>query len=165
MNLQTFFDTAIAGIVAQGGPAFNKADQVCQYRVTMPDGSTRKCAIGQHIPDASYHPSMDKMHALFDIVEGIRSGELMASYARTGKTSIAIAAIPGFLGGIAQKDIRALQGVHDDAAIAYGDFWEGFRDNAAEYARQRGLDATVLSTIPRDAAAPKGWQSVDDSHD
>lgn len=53
---QQFFDNALFGIRAQGGPAYNAGLNKCFYR--MPSGE--KCNFGHNISDKDYKPEMEK---------------------------------------------------------------------------------------------------------
>lgn len=55
MNKQEMFDTAVLGILNQGGISISE-DGICLYR--NPNG--RKCAAGFLIPDEYYYPDMEK---------------------------------------------------------------------------------------------------------
>jgi hypothetical protein len=54
-TLQSAFDTAYNGVIAQGGPSMDEAG-TCLYR--GPNG--RKCSLGHLILDEEYDPNWDK---------------------------------------------------------------------------------------------------------
>jgi hypothetical protein len=54
LTRQEMFDTAYAGIIAQGGPA-TTTNGACRYR--RPSGN--KCAVGHLISDDKYDPDME----------------------------------------------------------------------------------------------------------
>lgn len=74
MTNQEYFDATVAGLRAQGEPAFDGYS--CKYRLTKGD-KTLKCAAGLHIPDGVYHSGMEtNLVDTLDCLRGLGTPEL-----------------------------------------------------------------------------------------
>lgn len=123
---QKLFDTAVRGIVAQGGPALNV--NYCVYRA--PNGN--KCAIGHSIPDADYVRLMEYNTPNLN-------GDLGAKL---------IAKAIGCENDDDARFARELQRkTHDNAAHMDGDFMPIFLRLAREFAVVHNLSTEVLDNV------------------
>lgn len=117
MNHQLFFDTAVAGIIAQGRPSVDNGG-ACVYRTI--DGL--KCALGHVMAEADYRPSFENK------IPGEQSTEHLnrALGLETGEDII-----------FAQD----LQSVHDDFALNPSDkFVANFTSAARSFAMSHELE-------------------------
>ena len=92
LNRQEVLDRAVAGLVAQGGPAFDPEMPGCRY---LDVKANRRCAIGQFIP----------AELEGEVVEEVAVSELLRDYLRVDCPS--------------EKDMRfleELQNTHDSVA-------------------------------------------------
>lgn len=124
MTKQETFDLAVAGVLAQGGPAVTDLGR-CQYRGA---GNT-KCAAGHLIPDALYTRDMDD------------GGQIVTN-------EIARKVILDL--GHDQDLVEALQTAHDEPANAgwRGErYLEAFRAACVRVAAQFGLDAKLVQSL------------------
>lgn len=124
MSLQQLFNTAVAGVIAQGQPSFVSHDKCtddersCRYRLDFTAECSVKCAIGHLIPDENYDPIMDRELNTDNVIAGIG----LSAY------------IP---------ELRALQECHDQAADDV-DFITAFKTNCRKFAERRNLTTEVL---------------------
>lgn len=120
--LQLALNAAVAGVVAQGNPAFDKDAGGCRYRTE--DGM--KCAAGFLIPDEDYDPEMEGKsadhHAVMPYI----------SVPNTFENRDFLVRLQG------AHDTPALQGVRDE------EFVRRFKKMAADVAISFGL------TIPKE---------------
>lgn len=119
MTPQDQFNTAVLGVLAQGGPAVAH-NGACLYRAC--DG--KKCAFGHLIPDDEYVPQMEGRGAVSEKFDSFF--EAHTDYDR----------------GL----IIDLQNAHDSAfAYANGEtFMDSFKDRARKVALKHELDASCL---------------------
>ena len=115
MNRQQFFDTAIAGIIAQGGPSIDDKGN-CLYRA--PDGC--KCALGHLIADEDYDPDFED--------------KVPSTAASSHPLNLAL----GLTTFEDRNFAAALQGVHD-CASKLPDFMPAFIAEAEDFAGRHEL--------------------------
>lgn len=122
MTLQEIFDTAVRGVLLQGGPSIGPAGRVCLLRGDY----GRKCALGHLIPDEAYFRGMEgqpRWYALLALGEQDTCGPVALF-------------------------LDKLRDAHDNAARFDHDFVPGFRRRARELARNHDLSTTVLDEVP-----------------
>lgn len=114
MTAQEVFDTAVAGVIKQGGPAVINGN--CKYRTSF----GRKCAVGHLLTDDIYLSSM----------EGRPIGSLLYIYSELK-----------FLSQHAEL-LESLQKAHDYMLYDYE--LGSFKEKARQIAKQYSLKTTVL---------------------
>lgn len=131
---QKLFDTGVAGIIAQGGPALATDKLSCRYR----GPNNTKCALGHSISDKDYERDMERRSPRFFAGQG--------SWTPAVKIAKAI-------GCEDEGDVdfaRNFQVVHDRVAMENRDnFMPTFLEHARDFAKANGLNTEVL-----DRAAP-----------
>lgn len=133
MTPQEAFDQSTRGIIAQGGPAMTGPHR--SYRAPQPDGTVRKCAAGQLLPDEAYDPAMEgkRAHLFLNKLSPIWGLDL-------------------------QRDkeifLDSLQSAHDEAAkfggkpVELSDFWSAWKTALARVAKEYNLNPAVITEIP-----------------
>lgn len=150
-ELQVMTETAVKGIVAQGGPSARRAssgDVQCLYRLTMPDGACRKCAIGHLIPEGKYDPSFDPQGDKTSSPQGLPITDVIRTFLPDDQIQA----------GRHDYALRQLQAAHDNAASKDGpdaetilldgpEFMDRFRDNIFTYAKSHDLDFDAIDRL------------------
>lgn len=138
MNAQEAFDFSASGIIAQGGPAManvgiTEPKLLCRYRAPQLDGTMRKCAIGQFIPDDVYSPDLEDEH-LFNVLEycGKEAIDALRTEEDCDHEQLAV----------------AMQRAHDSAGRNQrdigADFFVQWRDDLLDVAQRFDLSPAVL---------------------
>jgi hypothetical protein len=143
LTLQQVFDNAVRGICEQGGPAYDAPTMTCNYRMPMPDGSMRKCGIGQSIPDDVYSEDIEGIGIANLITDGNDFGEYR-DVEHLFRSDLNVA------------DLDLIQTIHDAAARkdsykpghpSYAPFMEEFLAESWAFARRHSL--TWPSDVPQ----------------
>lgn len=132
MNKQEMFDTAVRGIIEQGGPATTPKG-ACGYRTE----NGRSCAVGllfNYEEMSAYKHKGGSVGYLVD-VDTCRPQPVLRPFFKDNLTFL-----------------DSLQRAHDDAATGHhfkgGDFFRDFRQLMTEVAGLYGLNDDVLKEVP-----------------
>lgn len=117
MTAQEVFDTAVTGVINQGGPALAMATRSCRFR----GDNGRKCAVGWLISDEDYDPRM----------ESFTFPTLLEAYPETLRDLVPH-----------QKLLKELQLSHD--AMLDDSELRWFKEICARIADKFGLDPSVI---------------------
>lgn len=143
---QESFDIIVAGVIAQGAPAFKNGKCFYRLEVRTEEGSMDlKCAVGQIIPDTDYREEMEnkpviaiteRIAYLFDVAS---FGALRDSFVRKYPYAENFSdekMLVTFLSN--------MQEAHDDSQWMSGEnFVRTFKENAARVADRFELDKRV----------------------